>query len=64
MDIKTISTDQFQDIVENMKDPQKIGLYLIQEGKIWVACDNSTGDAWTEEFKSRTAAVEWLKKIY
>ena len=62
MEIKTITTDQVPDLVENMKQPNKIGLYLVHEGDVWVAIDNSTGDAWTEEFKSRSGAVTWLKQ--
>ena len=27
---------------------------------IWTAVDNSTGDAWTEEFGSRMMAMRWL----
>ena len=36
---------------------------------IWTAVDNSTGEAWTEEFGGRNTAVKWLhgyavKNIY
>lgn len=36
------------------------GLFLAHEGKVWVAVDNSTGHAWTEEFSSLQEAVRWL----
>ena len=36
------------------------GLFLAHEGKVWVAVDNSTGHAWTEEFSSPQEAVRWL----
>lgn len=36
------------------------GLFAIQDGDRWVAIDNSTGDAFTEEFQSKEAACDWL----
>ena len=38
-----------------------LGLFLTKEGFKWVAVDNSTGDAWTEEFRWRHQAVRWLR---
>ena len=38
-----------------------LGLFLAKEGHKWVAVDNSTGDAWTEEFPRKRQAVRWLK---
>ena len=38
-----------------------LGLFLTKEGRKWVAVDNSTGDAWTEEFRWRHQAVRWLR---
>lgn len=37
------------------------GLFLAKEGRKWVAVDNSTCDAWTEEFSRRRQAVRWLR---
>ena len=37
------------------------GLFLAREGRMWVAVDNSTGDAWTEEFSRKRQAVRWLR---
>ena len=37
------------------------GLFLTKEGRKWVAVDNSTGDAWTEEFSRKCQAVRWLR---
>lgn len=37
------------------------GLFLTKEGRIWVAVDNTTGDAWTEEFSRKRQAVRWLR---
>ena len=42
------------------------GLYLSLEngtdGPALVACDNSTGDLWCEEFDSVRDAVKWLRR--
>lgn len=36
------------------------GMFLTYESGVWVACDNSTGDAWMEEFATLEEAVDWL----
>lgn len=45
---------------------QSKGLYLSLEngtdGPALVACDNSTGDSWCEEFDSVRDAVKWLRR--
>ena len=33
-----------------------LGLFLTKEGRKWVAVDNTTGDAWTEEFSRKRQA--------
>lgn len=38
-----------------------LGLFLTKEGRTWVAVDNSTGDAWTEDFRGKRQAVRWLR---
>nr|DAO54270.1 MAG TPA: hypothetical protein [Caudoviricetes sp.] len=48
-------------------DPHgNIGLYLMLSHKagepILVACDNSTGEAWIEEFYDIKAAMNWLRR--
>ena len=37
------------------------GCFLAKEIGKWVAVDNSTGDAWTEEFSRKHQAVRWLR---
>ena len=37
-----------------------LGLFLYKGETDWVAVDNSTGEAWTEVFKTKRAAVKWL----
>lgn len=36
------------------------GLFLTKEGRKWVAVDNTTRDAWTEEFFWKRQATRWL----
>ena len=37
------------------------GLFLTKEGHKWVAVDNTTMDAWTEEFSRKRQAIRWLR---
>ena len=37
------------------------GLFLTKESHKWVAVDNTTRDAWTEEFSRKRQAVRWLR---
>lgn len=37
-----------------------LGLFLTKEARRWVAVDNSDGNAWTEEFRSKRRAKRWL----
>ena len=37
-----------------------LGLFLTRDAGVWVAVDNSTGDAWTEEFRYLLTAIRWL----
>ncbi|VEU83139.1 hypothetical protein [Acholeplasma hippikon] len=39
---------------------EPIGKFYARDGKGYVACDNTTGDAWTEFFDSREEAIKWL----
>jgi hypothetical protein len=49
-----------------IKTRQPLGLFFLNDKtgdgrKVYVGIDNSTGDAWTEEFGSKTACVRWLR---
>ena len=37
------------------------GLFLTKESHKWVAVDNTTGDALTEEFSRKRQAIRWLR---
>jgi len=47
------------DLVISQRKP--LGLFLSRENRMWIAVDNSTRDAWTEEFQSKRQAVRWLR---
>lgn len=62
-DPATVSESYLAAVIEARRP---MGLFLArataksQPGACWVAVDNSTGDAWTEEFGSESAARAWL----
>jgi hypothetical protein len=63
--IKLVSKARMHDIIDrhwnsagNTRDYQ--ARYLTREGNGWVACDNTTGDCWVEEFLTAKEAVKWL----
>ena len=37
------------------------GKFYCEDNGVWVACDNSTGDCWVEEFKTEVGAIGWLE---
>ena len=62
--IKIVSAAEMSNIID--KPHSSIGLYLSLESNgtdiSFIACDNSTGDAWLEEFYSIKDAMRWLEK--
>ena len=62
--IKIVSAAEMSNIIDKPHD--NIGLYLSLESDgadiVIVACDNSTGNAWLEEFYSTKDAVRWLER--
>ena len=56
--IHRVSPKKLTDVIDRRAP---LGLFLTREGRIWVAVDNSTGDAWTEEFRWKRQAVRWLR---
>ena len=37
------------------------GRFYCEDNGVWVACDNTTGDCWVEEFKTEEGAIGWLE---
>ena len=56
--IQRVPIWQIQNIID-YRHPN--GYFLSQSGSQWVAVDNSTGDAWTEDFDSKYQAIHWLR---
>ena len=60
MQIIEVGLEYLNTVIEN-RVPIGLFLTLNKNENGWIACDNSTGDAWTEDFKSEDAARRWLK---
>lgn len=56
--VKRVSPKQLICVID-LRTP--LGLFLTKEGRTWVAVDNSTGNAWTEEFPRKRQAFRWLR---
>ena len=56
--IQRVSSELLGRIIEHRISS---GLFLTKEGLKWVAVDNTTGDAWTEEFSRKHQAIRWLR---
>ena len=37
------------------------GRYMAKDKEKWIGIDNTTGDAWTEEFSDAAACLAWLR---
>ena len=42
---------------------QPRGLFYTRENGMYVGIDNTTGEAWTEDFKTLGACMEWLHGV-
>lgn len=56
-EIKEITSEQ-ANVVIDTREP--LGLYYLLEDGGYIGIDNSTGDAWTEEFPNLRQCKEWL----
>ena len=64
MVIWEINEEEAANIIANFKP---LGLFIVSPAKdddkpIFVGMDNSTGDAWVEEFSSRNECESWLRR--
>ena len=58
-DIEEVAEEAMRQIIETR---QPLGLfYRMEARRLYVGVDNSTGDAWTEEFRSRRQCLRWLR---
>ena len=64
MNIKEISKKDFNNII-NSKETRfdkyfPFGKFWLKEKNIYIGIDNSTGEAFTEEFKTKRQVLNWL----
>lgn len=62
--IQSVSYEEINIIIES-REP--LGLYIAREPKgkrrrLFIAVNNLTGEAWTEEFEEFIEAVKWLEQ--
>lgn len=62
--IKIVSAAELSKVIDAPRSNRGLYLSLESDGTdiVLVACDNSTGDAWVEEFYSTKDAVRWLER--
>jgi hypothetical protein len=58
LDIKRVTNIEADKIIETRKP---VGLFYVQTEKRTIGIDNSTGEAWTEEFETKEKCIEWLE---
>lgn len=54
-----VSNEKANEIINTRKP---LGLFWTREKQWFVGIDNSTGDAWTECFKSKKECFKWLAR--
>lgn len=57
-DILEVTRDEANSIIET-REPR--GLFYLEDGDCIVGIDNSTGDAWVEEFPNFELCENWLR---
>lgn len=67
MNIVQITADLAQKIVRAYRrgigsDDSYRGLFYYKGKRQFVAIDNTTGDCWVEEFRSKRRAINWLRR--
>lgn len=65
MEPRTITQAEAADLLASGYETgryEPLGLFLVGEaGGTWTGIDNSTGNAWTEEFGTQAECLKWLK---
>lgn len=59
MEIKPVTREEANQIFDT-REP--IGLFYEIDGDSYIGIDNSTGDAWVEDFKTKEECFRWLKQ--
>ena len=59
--IKMLSNKRFNDYLDNKFIDKQCKLFITADNKKFIACDDSTGNKWVEEFDHLNDAISWLK---
>lgn len=54
--------NEFLTANENNRKFEPEGLFMFKADRKYIGVDNSTGEAWTEEFGNMKKCLEWLRK--
>ncbi len=57
--IQKVTKEQAKEIIDQRLP---LGCFWLQDGDKFIGIDNQSGDAWTEDFKSKGACIIWLEK--
>ena len=58
-DVKRVSVEEIRQIIQSY---QPRGLFYCKESRrCYVGVDNTTGDAWTEDFLTKRECKRWLR---
>lgn len=55
--ITVVSVKRANEVIDKR---DSVGLFLVIENDMFVGIDNSTGEAWTEEFTDLNKCLRWL----
>ena len=58
--IELVSSEELKAVI-TVPEIYKSRKFLTDNGDIYTACDNSDGNAWTEDFNSIVDAIAWLE---
>lgn len=58
MEIREVTNEEVAKIIVD-REPR--GLFYQKDGDVYVGIDNSTGEAWTEDFPNLDECLAWLK---
>lgn len=59
-DIQYCDKNRIEEVVNDPKSHGNYGKFLYKSDEGWVACDNTTADAWVECFNDLNTAINWL----
>lgn len=60
MKIKEITQEEMVKVIENRK-PEGLFYRYDKKDRVYIGVDNSTGDAWTEEFETLEGVIAFLE---